>query len=165
MLDNKTIQRVRHVIVTKLLILFAPRTIFLLILHLCWDSANVKSKDAIYSPLMAMPVSRRNALFSTSFWGAAEKSFFLQLGFQLEYLGKLKDSCEVLRQTKLTEATWITTKFRCRRRYRYCFPRRQLIFSFGRRVKYHLNGFREYIPKSIPSVCTTIFKRIAGLFF
>ena len=31
----------------------------------------------------------------------------------------------------------------------YCFPRRQLIFSFGRRVIYHLKGLSEYIP----SVC------------
>ena len=44
----------------------------------------------------------------------------------------------------------------------YCFPRRPLIFSFGRRVIYHLKGLWEYIPKSIPSVCTTIFKRKAG---
>ena len=35
----------------------------------------------------------------------------------------------------------------------YCFPRRQLIFSFGRRVIYHLKGLWEYISKSIPSVC------------
>ena len=34
----------------------------------------------------------------------------------------------------------------------YCFPRRQLIFRFGRRVIYHLKGLCEYIPKSIPSV-------------
>ena len=34
----------------------------------------------------------------------------------------------------------------------YCFPRRQLIFSFDRRVIYHLKGLREYIPKSILSV-------------
>ena len=51
----------------------------------------------------------------------------------------------------------------------YCFPRRQLIFSFDRRVIYHLKGLREYIPKLIPpvcpSVCTMIFKRIAGLSF
>ena len=39
----------------------------------------------------------------------------------------------------------------------YCFPRRQLIFIFDRRVMYRLNGLWEYIPKSIPSVCTTIF--------
>ena len=48
----------------------------------------------------------------------------------------------------------------------YCFSRRQLIFSFGRRViYYHLKGLWEYIPKLIPSVCTTILKRIAGLCF
>ena len=51
----------------------------------------------------------------------------------------------------------------------YCFPRRQVIFSFGRRVVYHSKGLWEYIPKSIPSVClsvcTTIFKLIAGLRF
>ena len=47
----------------------------------------------------------------------------------------------------------------------YCFPRRQLIFRFGRRVIYHSKGLWEYIPKLIPSVCTTIFKRIAGLSF
>ena len=51
----------------------------------------------------------------------------------------------------------------------YCFPRRQLIFSFDRRVLYHLKGLWEYIPKSIPSVCpsvcTTILKRIAGFSF
>ena len=38
----------------------------------------------------------------------------------------------------------------------YCFPRRQLIFSFGRRVillVYHSKGLWEYIPKSIMSVC------------
>ena len=35
----------------------------------------------------------------------------------------------------------------------HCFPRRQLIFSFGRRVIYHLKGLWEYIPKLIPSVC------------
>ena len=34
----------------------------------------------------------------------------------------------------------------------YCFPRRQLVFSFNRRVIYHLKGLWEYIPKSIPSV-------------
>ena len=45
----------------------------------------------------------------------------------------------------------------------YCFPRRQLIFSFDKRVIYHLKGLWEYILKSIPSVCTTIFKRIARL--
>ena len=42
----------------------------------------------------------------------------------------------------------------------YCFPRYQLIFSFGRRVIYHSKGLWEYIPKSIPFVCTTIFKQI-----
>ena len=47
----------------------------------------------------------------------------------------------------------------------YCFPRSQLIFSFGRRVIYHSKGLWEYIPKSIPSLCTTIFKRIAALRF
>ena len=50
----------------------------------------------------------------------------------------------------------------------YSFPCRQLIFSFGRHVMYHLKGLWEYIPKLIPSVCasgTTIFKRIAGLCF
>ena len=47
----------------------------------------------------------------------------------------------------------------------YCFLRRQLIFSFGRRVVYHSKGLWEYIPKSTPSVCTTIFKRIAELCF
>ena len=51
----------------------------------------------------------------------------------------------------------------------YCFPRRQLIFSFGGCVIYHLKGLWEYIPKSVPSVCTsvctTVFKRIAGLSF
>ena len=47
----------------------------------------------------------------------------------------------------------------------YCFPRRQLIFSFGRRVIYHSKNLWEYIPKSIPSVCTTIFKGISGLHF
>ena len=47
----------------------------------------------------------------------------------------------------------------------YCFPRRQLIFSFNRRVIYHSKGLWEYIPESIPSDCTTIFKRIAGLRF
>ena len=35
----------------------------------------------------------------------------------------------------------------------YCFRRRQLIFSFGRRVIYHSKGLGEFIPKSIPSVC------------
>ena len=35
----------------------------------------------------------------------------------------------------------------------YCFPRPQLIFSFGRRVIYHSKGRWVYIPKSIPSVC------------
>ena len=34
----------------------------------------------------------------------------------------------------------------------YCFPRRQLIFSFGRHVIYHSKGLWEYIPKSILSV-------------
>ena len=34
----------------------------------------------------------------------------------------------------------------------YCFPLRQLIFSFGRRVIYHLKGLWEYIPKSMMSV-------------
>ena len=34
----------------------------------------------------------------------------------------------------------------------YCFPRLQLILSFGRRVIYHLKGLWEYIPKSILSV-------------
>ena len=49
----------------------------------------------------------------------------------------------------------------------YCFPRRQLIFSFGRRVIYHSKkGFWKYIPNSILSVCLSlckqVFKRIAG---
>ena len=30
----------------------------------------------------------------------------------------------------------------------YCFPHRQLIFSFGRRVIYNSKGLSEYIPKS-----------------
>ena len=51
----------------------------------------------------------------------------------------------------------------------YCFPRCQLIFRFGWRCIYHSKGLREYIPKSIPSVClsvcTMVFKRIAGLRF
>ena len=51
----------------------------------------------------------------------------------------------------------------------YCFPRRQQIFIFGRRIIYHSKGLWEYIPKSIQSlclsVCTTIFERIAGLSF
>ena len=50
----------------------------------------------------------------------------------------------------------------------FCFPRRQLIFIFDRRVNgviYYLKGLWEYIPKSILSVCTTIFKRIAGVCF
>ena len=48
----------------------------------------------------------------------------------------------------------------------YCFPRSQLIFSFGRRVVYHSKGLWEYNLKSIPlSVCTTILKRIPGLHF
>ena len=48
----------------------------------------------------------------------------------------------------------------------YCFPRRQLIFRFGRRVIYHSKGLWEYIPKSIPSVCTTILKLIlCGSYF
>ena len=37
--------------------------------------------------------------------------------------------------------------------------------SFGRRLIYHLKCLWEYIPKSILSVCTMIFKRIAGLCF
>ena len=40
----------------------------------------------------------------------------------------------------------------------YSFPHRQLILSFGGRLW-------AYISKSIPSVCTTISKRIAGLRF
>ena len=51
----------------------------------------------------------------------------------------------------------------------YYFPRRQLIFSFGRRAIYLFKRLWEYIPKSIPSfclsVCTSIFKRITGLHF
>ena len=35
----------------------------------------------------------------------------------------------------------------------YCFPRCKLIFSFYRRVIYHLRCLREYIQKSMPSVC------------
>ena len=42
----------------------------------------------------------------------------------------------------------------------YWFPRRQLIFSFGRRVIYNSTCLWEYILKLIPSVCTTIFKRL-----
>ena len=38
----------------------------------------------------------------------------------------------------------------------YCFPRRQLNFSFDRRVIYHLKGLYEYIPKSIQSVCPPV---------
>ena len=38
----------------------------------------------------------------------------------------------------------------------YCFPRRQLIFSFDRSGIYHLKGFLQYIPKLIPSVCPSI---------
>ena len=47
----------------------------------------------------------------------------------------------------------------------YCFPRRKLIFRFGRRVIYLSKGLSEYIPKSFASVCTTIIKRIAVFFF
>ena len=43
----------------------------------------------------------------------------------------------------------------------YCFHRCQLIFSFGGRVIYHLKGLRVH--SEIDPVCTTIFKRIAGL--
>ena len=38
----------------------------------------------------------------------------------------------------------------------YCFPRRQLIFSFDRSGIYHLKGLLQYIPKLIPSVCPSI---------
>ena len=38
----------------------------------------------------------------------------------------------------------------------YCFPRRQLISSFGRRVIYHSKGLWEYIPKLILSVCPSV---------
>ena len=38
----------------------------------------------------------------------------------------------------------------------YCFPRHQLIFSFGRRVIYHLKGIWENIPKSISYVCLSV---------
>ena len=41
----------------------------------------------------------------------------------------------------------------------YCFSRRQLIFSFGRHV---MSTFRNRFRMS---VCTTVFKRIAGLHF
>ena len=47
----------------------------------------------------------------------------------------------------------------------YCFPRRLLVFSFGRRVIYRSKGLSENIPMSIPSVYTTAFKQIAGLSF
>ena len=46
----------------------------------------------------------------------------------------------------------------------YCFPRRHLILSFGRRLIYHSKGLWEYISKSIPSD-TTIFKRIRDFVF
>ena len=38
----------------------------------------------------------------------------------------------------------------------YCFPCRQLIFSFDRSGIYHLKGLLQYIPKWIPSVCPSI---------
>ena len=38
----------------------------------------------------------------------------------------------------------------------YCFPRRQLIFSFGRRAIYHSKGLWEYILKSITFVCPSV---------
>ena len=44
----------------------------------------------------------------------------------------------------------------------YCFPRRQLIFSFGRGIIYHLDTCRNWFRLS---VCTTIFKWIGGLCF
>ena len=44
----------------------------------------------------------------------------------------------------------------------YCFPRCQLIFSFDRRARVILH---HACFKSIPSVCTTILKRIAWLHF
>ena len=48
----------------------------------------------------------------------------------------------------------------------YYFPPRQLIFRFCMRVILSFKRtLQQYIPKSIPSVCTTIFKRIALLFF
>ena len=48
----------------------------------------------------------------------------------------------------------------------YCFPRRQLIFSFDRRVIYHRKVFESTFRSQFSqSVCTAIFKRIAGLSF
>ena len=47
----------------------------------------------------------------------------------------------------------------------YCFFSSPTNSSFGRRVIYHSKSLWEYISKLIPSVCTTIFKRIAGLHF
>ena len=44
-------------------------------------------------------------------------------------------------------------------------PNNFQLWCAARRVIYHSKGVWEYIPKSIPSVCTTIFKRIAGLCF
>ena len=42
----------------------------------------------------------------------------------------------------------------------YCFPRRQLIFSFGKRViniiSFERSMSSEYIPKSIPYVCPSV---------
>ena len=45
----------------------------------------------------------------------------------------------------------------------YRFHRRKLILRFGRRVIYNLEDLRVH--SEIDSVCTTIFKRIAGLCF
>ena len=51
----------------------------------------------------------------------------------------------------------------------YCFPRRPLIISFGMRVILLLKGTYLRVHSEIDSVClsvcTTIFKRIAGLHF
>ena len=49
-----------------------------------------------------------------------------------------------------------------------CFPHCQLILSFDRCVIYNLKGLlrvHSKIDSIRPSVCTAIFKRIAGLHF
>ena len=46
----------------------------------------------------------------------------------------------------------------------YCFPHRQLISSFGRRV-ISFERSLKFISKSVLFVCTMIFKRIVGLHF
>ena len=67
------------------------------------------------------------------------------------------DSSRRALQTNYTSPPYVTEEV-------YCFPRRQLIFSFARRVILSFE-ISLRVRSEIDSVCTTIFKQISGFSF